>query len=153
PVLVVDDNATNRLILDELLRSWRMRPRLSDDGAAALAGLRDAAAAGEPFALVLLDCHMPGMDGFDLAARIQAEPTLAGTPLVMLTSAGRPDDLTRCRDLGISAYLMKPIKQSELLQAILHVLGMPRVPVGLDDVTPTAVVTRPLRILVAEDNA
>src|SRR5205823_505125 len=122
----------------------------ADGGMSALEMLRAAAAEGEPFALVLLDCHMPGMDGFDLAGRIQADAALAGTPLVMLTSAGLPDDLVRCRSLGIGEYLMKPIKQSELLQAILKVLGGPILSAAIDEVTPTATVVRPLRVLVAE---
>ena len=77
-MLVVDDNATNRRILEEVLGNWRMRPRAVDSGKAALAALQTAAAAGEPYELVLLDCHMPEMDGFTLAGRIQADPRWPG---------------------------------------------------------------------------
>ena len=122
-MLVVDDNATNRRILEEVLSNWGMRPRAVDGGAAALAVLAEAAAAGEPFPLVLLDGHMPEMDGFALAGRIQADPALAGATVLMLTSAGQPEDVERCRQLGIRAYLTKPVRQSELLETILATLG------------------------------
>ena len=123
-VLVVDDNATNRRILREMLTTWGMRPR-ADGGEAALTALKEAAAAGEPFALVLLDGHMPGMDGFGLAERVRQLPQLAGVTMVMLTSAGHAGDVERCRQLGIGAYLMKPVKQSELLATILTALARP----------------------------
>jgi PAS domain S-box-containing protein len=152
PVLVVDDNHTNRVILRELLGNWRMRPHAVEGGEQALAALHQAREAGEPFALVLLDGHMPGMDGFMVAQRIQQSPQLAGTTLLMLTSAGQPDDVARCRALGISAYLTKPVKQSELLDAIL----IARHAGGKDvHAVPTAAPPpsgRHLRVLLAEDN-
>ncbi len=123
PVLIVDDNATNRRILHEVLTNWRMRPRAVDGGAAALAVLSEAAAAGEPYPLILLDGHMPEMDGFTLAGKIQADPALNGATVLMLTSAGQPEDVERCRQLGVRAYLTKPIRQSELLETILSTLG------------------------------
>ena len=123
PVLVVDDNDTNRRILAELLTSWRMRPTTVDSGRAALAMLGQTLTAGEPFPLVLLDGHMPEMDGFTLAARIRQSPELSAITILMLTSAGRPGDAARCRELGIGGYLMKPIKQSELLEAIVAALS------------------------------
>jgi PAS domain S-box-containing protein len=153
PVLVVDDNATNRRILHDILSHWRMRPTVVDGGREALAALRLAVEAGEPFPLVLLDGHMPEMDGFMLAQRIQAIPALAGIALVMLTSAGLPEDVDRCRRLGIRAYLMKPIKQSELLDTIVTTLSDANwVPVLTDEPAPKPPL-RPLRVLLAEDNA
>jgi CheY-like chemotaxis protein/HPt (histidine-containing phosphotransfer) domain-containing protein len=154
PVLVVDDNATNRRILVEMLANWRMRPQAVDSGRAALAALRQAVAAGEPFPLALLDAHMPEMDGFTLARSIQQSPELAGTTLLMLTSAGPSGDAAGCRELGIQAYLSKPIKQSELLDAILTVLGSRSLEES-GQAGPAAIPSpahRALRILLAEDN-
>jgi signal transduction histidine kinase/CheY-like chemotaxis protein len=150
PCLVVDDNATNRRILLEVLGGWGMRPVEADSGPAALDALRAAVAAGEPFALALLDSHMPGMDGFDLAARIRGEPALAGTTLAMLTSAGLPGEVARCRELGIGAYLMKPVKQSELLATVLTALSSPPPEAGPRPPAPAP--GRRLRVLLAEDN-
>ncbi len=153
PVLIVDDNATNRRILLEVLTNWRMKPSAVDSGAAALRALTDAHAAGEPFALVLIDGMMPEMDGFDLAERIRAHPELAGATVMMLTSSDRPGNIARCRALGFSGYLIKPIKQSELLDGILTALQL-----GIMGPEPTvpapaaAKRLRPLRILLAEDN-
>jgi signal transduction histidine kinase/DNA-binding response OmpR family regulator/HPt (histidine-containing phosphotransfer) domain-containing protein len=124
PVLVVDDNATNRRILKEMLVQWEMKPTLADGGWAALACLYRARNALEPFTLVLTDAHMPDMDGFSLAERIKQSPELAPvTTIMMLTSGGRPGDAARCRELNITAYLVKPIKQTDLLQAILIAVG------------------------------
>jgi PAS domain S-box-containing protein len=156
PVLVVDDNATNRLILEETLAHWHMRPTAVAGGPEALAALGRAAAAGEPFALALIDVHMPRMDGFMLAEEIRRRPELAGLRTLMLTSGGQPGDVARCRRLGVTSYLTKPVKQRELLQAVARALGgdaaaaragaAGRVP----EVPPAS--SRPLRVLVAEDN-
>ncbi len=152
PVLVVDDNATNRRILQDLLTNWHMRPTVVDGGRPALAALREAVQAGEPYPLVLLDGHMPDMDGFMLARRIQSIPALTGATLIMLTSAGLPEDVASCRELGIRAYLMKPVKQSELLDAIVTTLSDANwTPVLSEDAVPKEP-GRPLRILLAEDN-
>jgi CheY-like chemotaxis protein len=153
PVLVVDDNATNRRILDEMLRQWGMRPTVVDNGNAALAALEQAIRTGEPFALALLDVQMPDMDGFELAQRIQQQPDFAGATIMMLTSGGRPGDAVRCRELGIAAFLTKPLRQSELRKAIQGVLGAStlRASGQAADVKPGAK-CRPLRILLAEDN-
>jgi signal transduction histidine kinase/CheY-like chemotaxis protein len=156
PVLVVDDNATNRRILEETLRSWRMQPASVGGGTAALTHLRLASEAGNPFPLVIVDADMPGMDGFALAERIKERPELEGTAIMMLTSAGQRGDAARCQHLGVAAYLTKPIQQTELLEAILSVLGH-----GLQDGETPELVTRhwlregrrSLRILLAEDNA
>jgi signal transduction histidine kinase/CheY-like chemotaxis protein len=125
PVLVVDDNATNRRILEEVLTNWRMRPVSADSAKAALAALEKAAALGHHFAVVLLDAHMPEMDGFALAAKIQQDPRHASLRLVMLTSAGSPEDMTRARALGIAGYITKPVKQSELFDVIVTAMGIP----------------------------
>jgi CheY-like chemotaxis protein/HPt (histidine-containing phosphotransfer) domain-containing protein len=157
PVLVVDDNATNRRILEEMLRSWDMAPTVVENGACALAELDRARAMGRPFALVLLDAMMPQMDGFALAEQIQGRPELDGTIVMMLSSADRQGEAARCRTLGLACYLTKPIKQSDLLDAILTARGAPpvreRKPEGLGtDGEAAPRVVRHLRVLLAEDN-
>ena len=155
PVLVVDDNAVNRRILEAMLKLWRMKPVLVDGGRAGLAAMQISNTAGKAFPLVLLDAQMPDLDGFCVAEEIKNDPQLAAATLVMLTSAGRQGDGARCRELGIAAYLMKPISQSELLQTILAALD----PLSADR-DKRLVVTRhslresghKLRILLAEDN-
>jgi len=122
PVLVVDDNATNRRILQEVLTQWGMAPTLVEGGQDALEAMTRAAEASRPFALVLLDAMMPEMDGFMLAERIQHQPELTRSVLMMLSSAGQPGDMAQCRELGLSAYLTKPFKQSELLDLIVTTL-------------------------------
>ena len=154
-VLVVDDSATNRRILNEMLTGWEMRPTAVDGGVAALGCMMHAAAAGMPFPLVLIDAHMPEMDGFELAERIKRTPELAGATVVMLSSADLTGEAARCRDLGVAAFLTKPIRQSELLDAILLALG--RAACAAPGAAITAASTerspRPLRVLLAEDNA
>jgi CheY-like chemotaxis protein len=153
PVLVVDDNATNRRILVEMLTHWGLKPTPTAGGEEALAAMKQADDAGAPFLLVLLDNRMPGMSGFELAARIKENAHLAGAAIMMLTSEDQPGDTARCRTLGVAACLLKPIKQSELLNAILAIMG----PAQLAEQPATAsaaVFPRrpPLRILLAEDN-
>jgi PAS domain S-box-containing protein len=155
PVLVVDDNATNRRILQEMLSNWRMRPTVVDSGNAALAEMQKAVDNGEPFPLVLLDAMMPEMDGFTLATEIKQRPEFASAVLMMLSSAGQAGDGARCRRLGIQTYLTKPIKQSDLLDAILDALRLTFHHDHLHEppVQPPHAATRPMRILLAEDNA
>src|SRR5262249_12380918 len=112
-VLVVDDNATNRRILEEILRNWKMRPVLAANADEVLSAVDRAARADESFPLVLLDAQMPEVDGFMLVQKIKANPKIAGSTLMMLSSAAQLSDAQRCRQLGVSAYLTKPIKQSE----------------------------------------
>jgi PAS domain S-box-containing protein len=159
-VLIVDDNATNRRILSELLRSWRMRPVEVDGGPAALEALAAAEAAGDPFSLTLLDGMMPEMDGFQLAEAIRKSSKLGLCTLLMLSSADQAGGQARCRELGVSAYLTKPIKQSSLFNAIMDSLvcrALPQVPRASDVPTGTGQTTRanrrPLKILLAEDSA
>jgi len=154
-VLVVDDNATNRHILHELLSRWQMRPTLVDNGRQALTALQQARDQGTPFALVLLDGHMPGMDGFTVAAQMQQDPALDETTILMLSSADFSGDTTRCRQLGIAFHLMKPITQAELWDAIMTGLNRPGQTLSpMPTATPSLGhgMHRPLRILLAEDN-
>jgi two-component system, sensor histidine kinase and response regulator len=123
-VLVVDDNATNRRILDEVLRAWGMRPTLTGGAKAAWVRMQQALREGEPFRLVLTDAHMPDIDGFSLVEQIKADAQLSRTVVVMLTSGDHPEDGQRCQKLGIAAYLLKPVKQSELLESIERALGL-----------------------------
>jgi CheY-like chemotaxis protein len=152
-VLVVDDNATNRRILEEVLTHWRMQPTAVSSGRAALVELEKAARARQPFPLVLLDANMPEMDGFTLAEEIKKRPRLVKASIMMLTSGARLGDRARCLELGVSSYLMKPIKQSDLLDTIMGVLVAP--PRGGPSQVRAAAVAkggRALRVLVAEDN-
>ena len=121
--LIVDDNATNCRILVEVLRNWRMKPTAVQGGAAALEALAAAAAEGEPFSLVLLDGMMPEMDGFTLAEEIVRRPELAGAAVMMLSSGDRHGDAERCRSLGLARYLVKPVKQSDLMDALVQALA------------------------------
>jgi PAS domain S-box-containing protein len=116
--LIVDDNSTNRLVLTETLSAWGALITTAENGAKALTELVRASQAGEPYGLVLLDCRMPGMDGFQLAEHIQNHSGLAAMTILMLTSEDRGGDMARCRRLGINAYLIKPIQRSELSKAI-----------------------------------
>jgi signal transduction histidine kinase/DNA-binding response OmpR family regulator len=123
PVLVVDDNFTNRRVLQGMLSRWGMRPTAVEGGRQALLALEIALDTGHPFPLILLDGQMPDMDGFTFADKIRNTPNLVGAAIMMLTSAGHLGDAARCRELGISAYLVKPIRQAELLNGICLVLN------------------------------
>jgi PAS domain S-box-containing protein len=156
PVLVVDDKAANRRILQEMLNGWHMKPVLSDSGQSALNALEQAGESGRPFKLVILDAHMPDMDGFAVAERISRDPQLAGIAIIMLTSAGSRGDAARCRAVGIQAYLTNPIQTSDFLKAIKEVLGSQ----GRRDAYHNLVTLHTLhenrghlKILLAEDNA
>jgi two-component system sensor histidine kinase/response regulator len=153
PVLVVDDNATNRRILVDMTHGWGMQASATESGSHALELMTRARQDGNTFRLALIDGHMPGMDGFELAERIKLDPKLSGATIMMLTSSEYQGDAARCRELGIAAYLVKPIRKSELLSAILAALGRPAV--SPPELITRATLTRTrssLRILVAEDN-
>jgi PAS domain S-box-containing protein len=122
-VLAVDDNETNRRILQEMLTNWHMRPTVVEDAATALKVLREARDEGRSFQLILIDANMPEMDGYALAEEIKKHPDLGNSFIMMLSSAGFRGEAARCRKLGLSAYLTKPIKQSYLLDAIMLALG------------------------------
>ena len=157
-VLVVDDNGTNRKILVELLGAWGLRPTAVSSVPEALAHLTRASAEGCPVPLVLTDSHMPGADGFALAAEITRVPTLADAVVLMLTSGDHQGDLQRCKEIGVAAYLTKPVRQAELHGAIGKALRTRRrrpaalaVPaVGTGPARATADHRR--RVLVVEDN-
>jgi two-component system, sensor histidine kinase and response regulator len=154
-VLVVDDNATNRQILATTLKYWRMIPSSADGAEQAIRMLQDAQQEGKPFGLMVVDCHMPDVDGFMLVEQVRKLPGLEDLVSVMLTSGGQRGDALRCKELGIAAYLIKPALQSDLLEALLNVLGSREAALK-----PPELVTRhtlregraPLRILLTEDN-
>jgi CheY-like chemotaxis protein len=154
-VLIVDDNATNRRILEEMLTNWHMIPTVVESCELAMSAMEEAKNDGMPFPLVLTDAQMPDHDGFELAERIKTHPDLARATIMMLSSAGLTGDRTRCRELGVAGYLTKPVKQSELMDAILRLLGKPIVEqvtaASVDGATARAD-ARSLRILLAEDN-
>jgi two-component system, sensor histidine kinase and response regulator len=153
-VLVVDDNATNRRILEVMLKSWGARPVAVEDGAAALRTIGKAQADADPFALALIDHQMPGMDGLMLASRIRADDRHTATRLVMLTSLARPGDAERARRAGITAHVTKPVKHSDLLDTILNLFeppgASPAPRAGTPTMSPRPV--RQLRVLVTDDN-
>jgi PAS domain S-box-containing protein len=156
-VLIVDDNRTNRRILEGMLKRWEMNSTSVEDGEEALLQLSSAQNAGAPYALVLTDMHMPKMDGFSLVEQIRQRPELSAAIIMMLTSAGHRGDGARCQELGVAAYLLKPIRQSELREAIARVLGAPAqkgaIPLvtrySLQDARDPQTI---LSVLVAEDN-
>jgi two-component system, sensor histidine kinase and response regulator len=117
-VLIVDDNSTNRRILTDLLRAWRMKPVAVTSAAKALSMLYRASEQRHPFPLVVTDVHMPDMDCYGLVERIKESPQIAGATILMLTSGGKPGEAARCRELGVSAYLTKPVRPGELRAAV-----------------------------------
>jgi signal transduction histidine kinase/CheY-like chemotaxis protein len=156
-VLIVDDNRTNRRILEGMLKKWEMKCASVEGGAQALAELAAAKKADAHYGLILLDMHMPKMDGFEFVEHVREEPGFSTATIMMLTSAGHQGDAERCKSLGISAYLLKPIRQSELREAIAKVLGTK------DQQGATPLITRfslydakdrenGLRVLLVEDN-
>ena len=158
-VLIVDDNAVNRRILSVQVTGWGMMPTLAETGQAAVEALTAAAGAGRAFELVLLDANMPGMDGFEVAKAIAAEPKLSGATVMMLTSSGEYGDHSRCVELGIAVYLTKPVYSADLLAAIERALG------GKPALTPLPAAVRSragtlamaagtacVRVLLVEDN-
>jgi two-component system sensor histidine kinase/response regulator len=150
-VLVVDDNATNRRIFEKTLEKWNMRSTLVDNGPAAIVAVREAYERGDPFKLVLLDANMPGQDGFTTAKQLKADGGAKGPAVMMLTSSGEALDSNQCRDLGIASYLIKPVRQTKLCQAILATLGR-TASKGAEPALVPQSPTRALRILLAEDN-
>ena len=150
PALIVDDNATNRHILEEMLLHWGMKPLAVEGGVQALSEMERAVQSDRPFKLVLLDAMMPEMDGFMLAERIGERKELHGATLMMLSSAGPTVDAARCQQLHLARFLTKPVKQSTLLDAILTVVG--RADAAAADVAePAGPAVRSLRVLLAED--
>ncbi len=154
PVLVVDDNSTSRQILEEMLTNWKMKPVAAGSGPEALEVLKRAQKTGKPFRLVLADGHMPEMDGFDLAERVQRDRGLPGVRIILLTAAGQREDQSRAKIVRAAAAVTKPVKQSELWDAIVTALHVP----GRLKIRPSAArgpargAHLRLRVLVAEDN-
>ena len=157
-VLLVDDNRTNRRILMEACRQWEMEPVEASSAEDALAMLQRSAEQGNRFDLVITDVHMPEMDGFNLVERMRIEPNLTNLVILMLTSASGRGDVQRCRDLGVSTYLMKPVRRAELRAAIEEALRRPQLP-GIQAIraagaeADTGSSSRSSRILLVEDNA
>ena len=151
PVLVVDDNQTNRMILTEVLRHWDLEPTCVEDGPSALAALRDSAESGNPYKLVLLDCMMPDMDGFSVAQQMLGNDKLREAKTIMISSAAHSGDSEKCRSLGIARYMTKPVVQSELLDTILHVMVSPEDIERAEASETTAAAAVSLRILLVED--
>jgi two-component system sensor histidine kinase/response regulator len=151
--LIVDDNATNRLILEEILAGWKMEPTSAASGPEGLKLMKDRKAAGRPFDLAIIDANMPEMDGFTLAERIRDEPDLRGPMIMMLTSSGRRGDGAHCRELGIAAYLIKPVKQADLLEAVKLTLNASSQP-NAELITRHTLreMHRQCRLLLVEDN-
>jgi two-component system, sensor histidine kinase and response regulator len=153
-VLIIDDNATNRFVLREMVHRWGMRPTTADGGEQALEVIRESTIQKDPFHIVLLDCHMPNVDGFMVAERIRGNPGLREVTILMLTSAERSSDVRRCRELGLAAYLIKPVTQKELRSTLAKVLagGPALVTVTAKVEVKPAIAEQALRILLAEDN-
>ncbi len=154
PVLVVDDNAVNRRVLHDLLLRWKMRPTVADSGDAAIRALAEASERRRPFALVLLDANMPGMDGFEVARRIRDEEQLGGATIMMLSSSGQYGESARCHEVGIANHLTKPVDQRELLAAIGRALAREQGPRASlpASMLPSDLPERRLSVLLAEDN-
>jgi two-component system sensor histidine kinase/response regulator len=154
PVLIVDDNLTNRKVLVGMLSRWGMNSTSVDGAQAAIPTMEAALGAAHPFAFVIVDGQMPGIDGFMLVKQIQERAEFSGTIILMLTSMGKKGDAARCRELGIAAYLVKPARQSELLETLCRVIRKS------PDTESATLVTRHtlreersrLQILLAEDN-
>jgi signal transduction histidine kinase/DNA-binding response OmpR family regulator/HPt (histidine-containing phosphotransfer) domain-containing protein len=152
-VLVVDDNATNRRILEETLASWKMPAVCAENGPTALRLLSEAQQGGRGFDMVILDGCMPEMDGFAVAQAVRRDPKLAGTRILMLTSSGDRVSAQRRRELGLAAYLSKPASPSMLLNSIVSVVHDTPRPAAANVGQETAADVPALHILVAEDNA
>ncbi|HMO13281.1 MAG TPA: response regulator [Pirellulaceae bacterium] len=159
-VLVVDDNSTNRLILNEMLSCWHVTAKILDSGLQVVSELEQACEEGRPYDLVLMDAQMPDQDGFETTRLIRQTPRIANTRVIMLSSCDASVYSEHCQDLALAAYLTKPIKQSELLESVTSVLkraetsklrpaqrGKTEKPSRIPN--PFQV---PLRILIAEDN-
>jgi signal transduction histidine kinase/CheY-like chemotaxis protein len=156
PVLIIDDNASHRSVLRRLAERWQMQPEEAASGEEGLKRLEEAMLSGRPYRLVLLDQQMPGMDGFEVIRRMRPQAELKNAAIVMLTSSEHSLSVAKCRELGVGAFLVKPIKAPDLLKSMLKILGkLPSespAPAPTAKQQPTPVSAFPLNILVAEDN-
>ncbi|MBM4054236.1 MAG: response regulator [Planctomycetes bacterium] len=160
--IIIDDNVTNRLILKNMLSGWGAAITEAENGAEGLSEIRKAASARDPFKLVLLDCRMPGMDGFGVAEQIKKEPGDVGMAVMMLTSDNRAGDTARCLELGITGYIVKPVKRASLKDAIANIMNARsgasknvtvfECDISVEAPPKTLEIHRPLHILLAEDN-
>jgi signal transduction histidine kinase/CheY-like chemotaxis protein len=155
-VLIVDDHRTNGRILGEMIARWKMKPVTAESGPAAMALLEEATRCSEPYSLILINAGMPEMGGFSLAMRIKLNAEIAGGVILMISSLNLQADAARCRDIGVEAYVTKPVRQTELLNAVAGVLGKSVSVPGRQGPTvaePERMIpSRNLRILLAEDN-
>ena len=157
-VLILDDNCTNLRILERMLNAWGMRPKSVGDGEEAIAELLTEAQRGDPYRLILTDMYMPGMDGFAFVTLTRQKPELTAVAIMMLTSRSHKGDLARCRELGLAACLLKPIRESELQQAVVQVLEA-HLEANIASIVPGQLSEKrqdtpvSLRVLVGEDNA
>ncbi len=166
PVLIVDDNATNRRILAEQLHALGLTVTTADGARAALTELWRARAESRMFSLIIMDYHMPDMDGLQLAERMREFPGVVASSIMMLTSGGQAGDVAKCREMGLAAYVTKPLSQRALYQVVAQVIGagmaspgtlspaLPKdVPVMMPPPSPEgAPKLAPLKVLLAEDN-
>jgi PAS domain S-box-containing protein len=150
--LVVDDNATNRRIVEEMIKSWGLVPTNVDGGVSAITALQTASRAGTPFQLILLDCMMPGMDGFSVAELVSGNPVFANPTIIMISSAVGLGDSIRCQEAGITHYMTKPVIKSELFDVIVDALGQEDARTRKKSTTQPYRSSRPLNILVVEDD-
>ncbi|MBK9305965.1 MAG: response regulator [Nitrospira sp.] len=154
-VLAVDDHPTNRLILRETLHAWGAQVTEASDGRAALDEIRRAAEQGHQYELLLLDCRMPTMSGFEVAEQVNTASNGNRPTIIMLTSDHWADDIARTYDLGLGGYLIKPIRRGDLLQSIAIALdrtkGVQSIPEQSVQPSPTAP-GRALRVLLVEDS-
>ena len=156
-VLIVDDNGVNRLILHNMVKRWGMNPTVVSDAEQALEKLSAAENANDAFRLILTDMHMPRMDGFGLVGHLKESGVFSTPTIMMLTSGGQRGDAARCEELGIAAYLTKPVRQAELREAVIRVLYARQEGVAVPLVTRYSLrdkvdFLKSLRILLAEDN-
>ncbi|RME65777.1 MAG: response regulator, partial [Nitrospirae bacterium] len=153
-VLIVDDNATNRLILKETLYHWGAQVREAEDGPSAIEELKRAQKEGTPYDLILLDCRMPGMDGFQVVEEIRRDNNLDSTMILMLTSDSRAEHVKKVKELGLASYLVKPVRKKELQEAIVNALGRAKAEEERKrkEAEKETEEERPLRILLVEDS-
>jgi signal transduction histidine kinase/DNA-binding response OmpR family regulator len=161
-VLVVDDNAVNRQILHHQISAWKIKAGTASNGYEALKILREAAAAGKPYDLALLDVRMPEMDGITLARAIKMDPAIAGTRLIVLTSVSEALSAGELTEIGIDAYVVKPVKQSCLFECLINAIDKAAVdnvlvkapePISISRFSERSLDIEKVRILLAEDNA
>lgn len=155
PILIVDDNATSRRFLEEMFLSWRMQPTLAESGKRALELLEEMKGTGERFAVVIIDAHMPVIDGFELTEILKKDYETVQIPVIILVAAGLKDDIERCKKLNVSGYLAKPVTQSDLFDIVNTALtgSLKRMDEGKATARPSIPKSqRRLKILIAEDN-